>query len=324
MREGDHLSERLIRLNNSASPTLLRSVVTPDAIRAGYAMIPDLPHGAQRQTDAHLGAIHLSPKQLLRPTTNSVRPYPDGPGLNGLTRPVRDLFTADLHGCDWAKAQFAINSWLYDIEPLTDALAGGGLDWRRFTAAMGVDHTPETERIAKGATYSLNFGGSDNEVMGNVTGIKPWLGPAGWNATGIDRAAAERFLDEPLIRATRDAMREARETVIRDGGKRDAFGDWIDHNAVARSLESRQYANAANSVLAQVAHSWELELMRPLIEILETEAEKKRGNVSLAIWLWDGAYLWIRQDADAHLARIKTACDRHARGIGIPTILEID
>lgn len=323
MRSASHLSERLIRLNNGGRPTLLRSVVTPETVRAGYAMISDLPPGAQRQTDAHLDAIHLSPKQLLKPTTNSVRPYPDGPGLNGLTRSVRDLFTSDLHGVDWAKAQFAINAWLYDIEPLTAALGAGDFDWRRFTDAMGVAHTPETERIVKGATYSLNFGGSDKEVLGNVTGIKPWQGPAGWDRTGISAEQAGRFLDEPLIQATRAAMLAAREKVIRDGGARDAFGDWIDHDTVARSLESRQYANPANSVLAQVAHSWELELMRPLVEILETEAEKRRPNVSLAVWLWDGAYLWIRQDADAHLDRIKTACDRHARQIGIPTTLEI-
>ena len=323
-RPSDHLSERVIRLNNGGSPTLLRSTVTAERIAEGFAVAATMAPAAQRQTVAHLDALDVSTKQLLKPVTNSVRPYPDGPGLNGLAGAPRAAVLSDLHGVDWAKAQFAVNAWAYGIGPVMDALGGGGIDWRRFTAAMGVDHTAETKGLVKDATYALNFGGSDAEVVGTLTGVRPWrLGDAGWRRTGIDRAQAERFLAEPLIEATHTAMRDARVKVARDGGARDAFGDWIDLATVAASIAHRPHAKPENSVLAQVAQSWELELMRPLVEILEAEAEKARPNVALACWLWDGAYLWIRQDAAAHLGRIKTACDRHARRLGIPTTLEV-
>lgn len=325
-RDADHLTTRVLAVVNGASPTLLRSVLTPDALANAYASLAPLGDAAQRVAAAALDTIADSPKQPFKTVRNSTRIFPDGAGLVGLDADIRAPLLCELRKVDWSKAQFAVNAFLYDIEPVAEALRCG-FDWQRLTAWLGLPHTADSEALVKRATYALNYCAGDAEVIANLTGVRAWRWTenvtAADTATGIDHATAKRFLDEPLIRATREAMQAAREKVKRDGGARDAFGDWISLAAVADSLKGSPYKKAENSVLAQVAQSWELELQRPLIEMLESEAAKTRPNVSLGVWLWDGAYLHVRQHADATLGAIKRACDRHAAALGIPTTLAV-
>ncbi|HEX9951971.1 MAG TPA: hypothetical protein VGB53_09405 [Rubricoccaceae bacterium] len=325
-RPADHLTTRLLRLTNGTPQTLLRSAVTPERLDEAYRIARAFDVPVQRQTAAHLEAISVTPKQVYQDVPNSTRIYPDGAGLNGLATEPRGVLLADLFKVDWAKAQFAVNAWLYGIGPVLDVLRGDGIQWRRFTAWLGLPDTDDADALVKRAIYALNYCAGDAEIIGTLTGFKPWLtGEGRHTPTGIDRATAESFLGEPLVKATREAMMGARTKVERDGGARDAFGNWIDLETVRASLASQPHKNPLNSVLAQVAQSWEVELMRPLVEILEEEAIKARPNVAVAVWLWDGAYLYVRKraDAPAHLARIKRACDRHAQTLGIPTFLEL-
>ena len=326
-----HPSTRLMDYMNRRSPNLLRNVITTEKVEAAFVSAAEIPsESSRRQTLDAIERTAVCAYQPYKTVSNSTRVYPASAGLNGLRGSERDILldSPQVVKLDLTKAQFAANAMLYDVEGVRALLERGELEWRRFADYIGVPYTPETKRLVKNGAYSLNFGASDNGLIGTLTGFKPWLeGKGRYTDTVVSRTQAEAFLSEPAIAEMRAAMRVAAEKIVSRGGARDAFGDWIDLDTVARSLNAQHRPhgadNAARSILAQVAQSWEFAVMLPILEMAEREEERDRPRFEIAVWLWDGVYLYVRQNAEAVVSEIQSAVNSAAARYGIPTRLEL-
>ena len=146
--------------------------------------------------------------------------------------------------------------------------------------------------------------------------------------TGIDRVQAEAFLSLPMIAELRGAMKWELTKIEKRGGARDAFGEWIDIEFVRDNLalKGNDRKDPARSVLAQVAQSWELLLMLPVLDAAVAEEGRVPPRFQIAVWLWDGAYLKSPRVSDAKATgrELEQAVNENAERIGIPTFLEVE
>lgn len=328
-RAPEHPATRLMHYMNGRSPRLLANIVTPAKLSEARAKARA--HATEGERNAALGALDWVESrgtfQPYKTTANSVRIVPALAGLNGMWIEGRETLLADpsILKVDLAKAQLAINATLYNITALSAALRAGKISWDGMLREIGADVNPATLAAVKRAVYGLAYGGSDNGTVWRLTGINPVDGTN--SPTGITRAQALAFLALPLVSELRVAMGAALASVERNGGARDAFGDWIGLDFVRANLERKgdTETDPARSVLAQVAQSWEVLLMTPITNLAILEGQKAMPDFQIAVWLWDGAYIKTRRAGDAERIgqELKRAVDRHAETLGIPTFLEV-
>ena len=218
-----------------------------------------------------------------------------------------------------------MNAWRYDITPVFDALTAREINWAGLVTDIGAEPNARALAAVKHAVYGLSYCASDKGTVWHLTGVNPV--EKVYRPTGITRDQAAAFLDLPMIAPLRQAMDTARQAVERDGGARDAFGDWIDLAFVRSVLEQRgdTKTDATRSVVALVAQSYEGLLMKPVVEMAEAEAQKQAPAFQIGVWLWDGCYIKARRLSDVATCstKLKKAVDAHAERLGIPTFLEI-
>jgi hypothetical protein len=331
-RAPDHPATRAMLYMNGRSPRLLSRVVTPERIAAAYASAQTADSEGERT--AALASVRRVEEygafQPYKTASNTVRIVPATGGLNGMRAEERNVLLDHplILKVDLAKAHLGINAALYDVTRLLRALRAREVEWAGMLGEIGAEPTPGahgTLAAVKRATYGLANGGTDDGCRWTLTGFNPVERTN--NPTGITREQADAFLDLELNAELRRAMERARQDVEARGGARDAFGDWISLDTVRANLERKgnTTTDAVRSVVAQVAQSWEVVLMLPILDAAVAEDAKAHPDWEIAVWLWDGLIIKVRRAGDAErigrdLAR---AVDRHAEALGIPTFLEV-
>ena len=252
-----------------------------------------------------------------------------GTSVLSLPREVRAVVTRDWVPLDLRAVQLAIVARDWKVAPLADFLDGDGDIWAELVGALDpsrswtpkADGYGELKAVAKGFVYASVFGmgvrrlsalgGEDfaeaRNTVREVLGIEP-------------ECAGRRLRAHPLIAAVLRARAPVYADIVRAGGTHDCFGVWLPCPSRGR----------ASSVAALLAQSTELRLMLPVIEMAEREEERaaERGRAPdwrVAAWLHDGC--WInttnRSKAERHIARIRSAVDDHACGLGYATRLDV-
>ncbi len=267
-----------------------------------------------------LRAVEQQPQPFVQVSERgrSARVYPAGLGLYSLKKELRHVLTQGWCEVDLASAQLAVNARLWECEPVLDFLRTPGADWWRelFVCLYGpaldyealVRDDPSRHRRVKGAlkvaTYAGQFGRARIVLRDALDRALPDIPDAGRRLLG-------HGLFGELVRA-RD--REA-ERIVGRGYTTDAYG---------RHLEiGEPDGRDVWSFMAEVAQSYELRLMRPVLDV----ALARHDDVQILLWIHDGAVVSFSKGG-AHEKACRREMDWGVRQVAasleIPTHLTFD
>lgn len=278
-------------------------------MEGAHELVDEIGRDTERQHNL-LKAIEQFCQPLYQPVDKSVRVYSVNESYLRLKREVRDCLTAGWMKADLRSAQLAIVAAKWGCTELREFLSAKHSVWPSLLSSLGVSQSDENKAQLKEFTYALVFGMSKaglrrlaNEYWPSVK--NPWT-----------RLTSRSVLAEVLHARTRQF-----ELVRRDGFTVDAFGRRLTLASRAKSHGSYQ-GDSARSVLAQVAQSWELALMLPILDM----AEQNQGSSGfrLMMWLHDGVAIHVpdTRRRESWRKRIGQVVDANAMALGIPTSLE--
>ena len=276
-------------------------------------------HGAISALDK----IALQPKPLYRFGDRTARLQAPG-SITNLDSEIRPILYPDERWIelDLSKAQLAIaaKEWAQfdgiseeDLSVTRQHLRGhlsGEIDlWEELMQAAGLEGRAGKYAIKRG-TYAVVYGGGITQGVGNAfrDGYKQRGGqqpPSG---------AFDGFREHPVISELL-SVRERILSLIREEGKvEDCFG---------REIPFAGGDNPERSVLAVVAQSREMHLMRPLLEAAQEEAAKSRAAFQIVLYQFDGVTIRVRQTSriDSVVSRLTEAVNEHAASLGYLTRL---
>jgi hypothetical protein len=269
----------------------------------------DIPEQSKNQLLDTLRAAQVQPKPFYGATERSVRIYPRNDSILNLPRNARYKLTKGLWSCDLKSAQIAVISKTWDIPELHDYLSvGSSTIWHLFYRDFNIPEDKQQEfKIAlKKAIYSIVFGMSTvNLVNGTDTydGIAVAFAPYG--------IAPEAFLNYYYIKLILTARHKTYNKINRENGAYDVFGNWINVT---------EHTNAP-SIAAQVAQSYELKLLYPVIQLARTTSD-----FTIMYWLHDGFYIYVgnKEKVQFWIDILDDAVCAVADELDIPTFLEIE
>lgn len=278
-------------------------------IGVAHELVDELGRDTERQHNL-LRAIEQFCQPLYQPVDKSVRVYSLNESYLRLKREVRERLTEGWMRADLKSAQLAIVAAKWGCPELREFLGAKHSVWPSLLTHLGVTQSDENKAKLKEFTYALVFGMSKaglrrmaNEFWPSVK--NPWT-----------RLTSNSVLAEVLHARTRHF-----ELVRRDGFAVDAFGRRLTLASRAKSHGSYQ-GDSARSLLAQVAQSWELALMLPVLDM----AEQNQGpsGFRLMLWLHDGIAIHVpdARRRESWRKRLSDAVDVNAMALSIPTSLE--
>lgn len=280
-----------------------------ERIPGAHELVDQLGRDTERQHNL-LRAVEQHCQPLYQPVGGSVRVYSLNESFLRLKREVREHLTSEWMEADLRSAQLAIVAARWNCARLKDYLQQGRSIWPELLGALGLSPDDEQKSLLKELVYAVVFGMEERNLKALAARQWPQIsGP--W-----DRLKRNRLLRE-VLRARRVAFKRIRA----DGRATDAFGRTLLLASRGRSHGAYQPDNA-KSLMAQVAQSWELRLMLPILVL----AEENRGpsGFRLMMWLHDGVAIHVPDSRrrESWRKRISDAVDANAMALGIPTSLE--
>lgn len=267
-------------------------------------------HAKRRMLDI-LRAAQVQPVTMYGATSRSVRIYARNDSILMLPREVRSILTKGLLSFDLRAAQLSVISKTWNIPTLYAYLSKGYSVWGYIYDNCNVSRTVfDFKAVIKRAIYSIVFG---MRLPNLINGLKDSRGrivePGLVDTLKPFNITPEQFLSIPLIKDILAAREIIYRTIVHDRGAYDVFGHWIE---VTDTVNER-------SVAAQVAQSYELKLLSPVVNAAQITDE-----FFIAYWLHDGLYISIRQMQRAGLwiERIQESVKLIAKELDIPTELE--
>jgi hypothetical protein len=247
-----------------------------------------------------LRAIVDQPLPLYRPTSRSVRLFAYNECVALLKGSIRDVLVQDWQGFDLRSAQLAICAREWPVEAVQRFLEARGSIWNSLYEHFKIEPNQEAKDTFKTALYAIVFGGGSDRIR------------RVFEEGNMDEAAAQHFLQHPIIAAMWRARKRVLAQITQKGGAVDCFGRWI---TIPRELGVPN----PRSVLAQLAQARELQLLYPVVELARTTDE-----FTIALYLFDGVWIDFKDATkkDRWTRRIVDAVNGQARELGIATELE--
>ncbi len=245
-----------------------------------------------------LDAIQEQIQPFYKKSYASTRIFGNTADITYLPRHTRKAFTRGWYECDLRNAQLAITAKAWGIEPIEKYLREYGSVWEGLLNWMEWEYTEDNKAILKPAVYSVCFG-TTKRGMCQSKGAFP-----------NDPVSRGRFLANPLIKALWDAREIQLATIKENGGGKNYFGNW---------LRVKDFEKGARSVLAQIVQSWELAILRPVVDF----AFKNRDLLTITIWQHDGFTVSVDKHPDLILGKLKDLVGASAMADGVVTELEI-
>lgn len=259
-----------------------------------------------------LQAIRLQAQPIYEPVERSVRIFSINDSILRLHRAVRKVVTQDWITADLRSAQLAIVARVWDVPQVTDFLQDQTRSiWKELAAHLHLDLTEVTKEAIKDGLYMLVFGAGFKSLRAHFEAA---LGDKGLFDVG--------FLTHPLIRALLKARTVQLKRIRQTQGAIDAYGRELRLQHVQVPDRFFTY-DTSRSILAQVAQSYELKLLSPVIKLAMEAKVEHRGFV-ICTWLHDGFTFepFQRRDVSIWKDRLQQAVREEADRLGIHTELE--
>lgn len=283
--------------------------VIRERIAGAHKLVDEIGRDAERQHSL-LRAVEQHCQPLYEPVGASVRVYSLSESFLRLKREVRKHLTSQWLEADLRTAQLAIVAARWNCAQLKDYLQQGKSIWPELLGSLGLALDDEQKSLVKELVYALVFGMDEQNLKALAARLWPQLVDP-WN-----RLKRNRLLRE-VLRARGVAFKRLRA----DGKATDAFGRTLLLASRGRSHGAYQPDNA-KSLIAQVAQSWELRLMLPILDL--AEENRATSGFRIMMWLHDGVAIHVpdARRRESWQKRISDAVDSNAMALGIPTSLE--
>lgn len=267
-------------------------------------------HDAERELNI-LSGIQDKPVPTYVPSDKTTRLYTLGPCLLHLHRSLRKIITQDWVTADLKSAQLAIVAKVWGVPTVNDFLGTGRSIWPDLCEHMGLTYTEENKTLVKTALYALIFGAGKTRLRDHFT-----------KALGQGRKHCDLFLSHPVIAALFKARAVQLQQILHDGGAWDACGRFIPLQFTTKPGYETPYNNS-RSVLACVAQSYEMRLLKPVFDMAVAQKGKARGYTIPSL-LHDGITFDVHQSKDMQVwkDRIAKAVREQAQSLGITTEIE--
>ena len=291
-------TRRLLEYMNDLPPNSFTKVVNrhlQEAINVALE-IPD--ENKRRKALQNLRAIRTVSQPFYQPSTkgNTVRIFPLNNSILTLNKKVRKVLTQDWTTYDLKSAQLAIVSTLWDVKEVQAFIQEDGSIWETlFNHMPFVQGTvlSEVKPILKKALYALVFGKKKDrfkrkggkKAKVSEKGPKAKKRKAGQNSKYAEGVFvelggdmdewSESFFSHPLIDLLYKAREKELDRIIENQGAKDAFGRWLP-------IDTNE-SGSNRSIMAQVAQSYELKLLLPVLNLAESTNDFK-----ILLWQHDG------------------------------------
>jgi len=256
-----------------------------------------------------LHAIEQITQPVYKPVENSTRVYTLNESFPRLKREVRGVLTGDWLKADLASAQLAIAATIWQAPAVGGFLISDRRIWDELQEWIKLPRSPKVKNYLKELMYSLLFGMSRKNLSAKARQMfpgrkEPW----------------RRLSQHPVVNAMLEARQRQFATLRSVGFATDAFGRRLELLAKGRSASGYQKDNAS-SILAQVAQSWELRLMLPILDL--AESHRGTNGFTITMWLHDGVCISVHdaRRLEGWKNRISLAVTEQAGELGIPTKL---
>jgi hypothetical protein len=299
-------THRLLNYLNGLAPNTFSEIRS--RLELAHEVADTLQKDIERQHNL-LQSIEMVSQPFYKPVESSTRVYSLNESFLRLKREVRKTLTEGWLKADLTSAQLAIAAKCWGARDVATFLESGNSVWPEFQAWLGLQSDQESKAKLKELLYSLLFGMSVKNLSKNsrlmFPGIKnPW----------------QRLRKHSLIKSMLKA-RDQQFKSIRDSGRaEDAFGRTLILQPRGRSAGGYQQDNAS-SILAQIAQSYELKLMLPILDLAETY--KGTSGFTITMWLHDGVCIKVHdaRRVDAWKEKLSEAVQEQATHLEIPTML---
>ncbi len=210
---------------------------------------------------------------------------------------------------DLVSAHLAIGSMLWGVQSVDAILSNRRSIWSAFATQLNVSHlTTALKDAVKKATYSAMYGMTERNLKVDFTQA---MNSAGLKLTGKD------LISTPLMQDILTARKTAFTRIKTAGSIQTPTGI------------SATVGNGVNegSAWSTVMNSYELELMKPILEYEEQELanaskEERQPDFRIMLWQHDGCSVRFDKRKRHHLSKMKAVVDAVAQQHSIPTWLE--
>lgn len=210
---------------------------------------------------------------------------------------------------DLVSAHLAIGSRLWSIQSVESILQGGNSIWEAFVTQLKASQlTPVLKGALKKATYSAMYGMTEGNLKADFSKA---MKQAGLKLTGKD------LVRTPLMKDILKARHAAFNKIKISGAIQTPTG-------ISFSVGSGVNEGSAWST---VMNSYELELMKPIVEYEEREvnqakSQDRQPDFRIMLWEHDGCSVRFNERKKHHLSQMKAAVKAVTMQYSIPTWLE--
>ena len=299
-------TQRLLKYLNGVAPNTFARI--RHQLPTAHEVADEVGADVERQHNL-LHAIEQITQPVYKPVENSTRAYTLNESFPRLKREVRDVLTKGWLKADLASAQLAIAATIWQAPAVGGFLISDRRIWDELQEWMKLPRSPKVKNDLKELMYSLLFGMSRKNLSAKARQMfpgrkEPW----------------RKLSQHPVVNAMLEARQRQFATLRSVGFTTDAFGRRLELLAKGRSASGYQQDNAS-SILAQVAQSWELRLMLPILDL--AESHRGTNGFTITMWLHDGVCINVHdaRRIEAWKARISLAVAKQADELGIPTRL---
>ncbi len=310
-----------------------------EAIPNVEAVISDMPETTERlsmlkrHSTNVIEAVKHNPGIVYQPTAGSPRLFPASASILQMPRVFRLLTLAycgdngEVVEADLSYVHLAIIAAKWDLAETTALIVRnrelGTSIWTEFLDYLGLDKS--FKPILKKSIYSIVYGMVRNNnrrdrrgkpkpslrrqfLEGDPKSLIPVKGVG-------DPVLWTKFVNHPVVAELLQARDVEANRVLTDGGRYDAWGNWINHR------DRRTGQLKPRSILSYVSQSYEQLFMYKLLDRIE---QSKR--VYVLAYVHDGMSLHLSDPArtGAYVSGLKRIIEQCSKEMGILTGLEVE
>jgi hypothetical protein len=206
--------------------------------------------------------------------------------IPNLMKVLRLELTRGLVEVDLMNSQLAINSRNWQMKEIEEILQRDGNIWKSLKEDHGLSEADFklVKPALKRAIYIPCYGGKKQKIIEKVTedlGIYSRI------------ISVEKIISHPIVNIILKAASKQLREIKKNKGGIDAFGEFIPMTK----------ERTARSILAQISQSYELYVLLPVAEYLETTTSK------MVIWMHDGYTMIKGRD----FGKVKQRCEQIVR-----------
>lgn len=282
-----------------------------------------------------LNIMQYQTQPYYRTVEATTRVYAIKENMTYLARPVRKALTNGLWECDLKSAQLAIAAKVWNVPVVAEFLKEKKSIWEELSDWMGF----EAKDIYKNTLYALMFG-SGSLLLSRIVSeldlthpidviLDPKFSKLYWSRKKTylkdeelieniikevkGRDLMSKFKTHPLIKEILKARAKQLRKIRRAKGAFNFFKIWLSTDKFP-----------PKSILAQVAQSYELALLWPIIELAIKNQDKK--GFKIVLWQHDGLTIKVDDNnlEQLWIEKLKFAVSQKAFNLEINTELEVE